>query len=54
MAALHNARAKNDRLDHINSMTKAQLVEFAKEEGIAIDKSAKKEVILKAVLEAEK
>lgn len=42
-------RDKRELAERINKMTKAQLIEYAEENGIEIDKTAKKAEILEKV-----
>jgi len=47
-------RAENEKSAAIGKMTKAQLIDYADEKGIEIDKTAKKDEILTAIKEQEK
>lgn len=47
-------RAENEKSAAIGKMTKAQLIDYADEKGIEIDKTAKKDEILTVIKEQEK
>ncbi len=44
--ALAESRHERERVESLDAMTKAQLIEYAEENGIEIDKTAKKAEIL--------
>lgn len=50
-AQVDKNRAERERLESLDGMTKAQLVEYAEENGIKIDKTAKKADILETIKE---
>lgn len=47
--AVDEGRRTHELAERINKMTKAQLIEYAEENGIEIDKTAKKAEILEKV-----
>lgn len=49
--AVDDARAKREKNEALDVMTKAELVKYAEENGIEIDKTAKKAEILEKVKE---
>ena len=49
--ALDESRAKKEKNELLDSLTKAELVAYAEANGIAIDKTAKKAEILSAIKE---
>lgn len=50
-AQVADNRAEREQEERLDAMTKAQLIEYAGENGIAIDKTAKKAEILSAIKE---
>ena len=49
--ALAESRHEREKAENLNAMTKAQLIEYAEENGIEIDKTAKKAEILSIIKE---
>lgn len=51
MEALRKSQQENDRTERLEKMTKAELVEYAEDNGIKVDKTAKKAEILEKIKE---
>ena len=51
MEMLHEAQNAGERAEKLEAMTKAQLIEYAENNGIEIDKTAKKADILAIIKE---